>query len=70
MLPTRIDRIDVDFNGKDTTILFKLLDRSSVHGNIINPVEQISLEDAESLLRNKINNGELKIRVNNQVNYL
>ena len=43
----------IDYSDKETIVLFKLLDKSPITGNIINPVAQISLEDAESLLKKK-----------------
>lgn len=61
LLRTRIDQITLDFDQYKTYVSFKLLEKSPVTGNVINPVQQISLDDAQSLLRQKIDNGEFII---------
>lgn len=58
ILPTRIDQVDLDFKDGDTIASFKILDKASIHGNVENPIAQLSLDDAYSMLKRKINDGD------------
>lgn len=42
------------------------MEKSPITGNVLNPVSQISLIDAQNMLKDKINNGEFKFTINNK----
>ena len=54
-------KLKLNFDEDKTYVSFKLLDKSPIKGNVINPVSQISLDDAKELLEKKVNNGEFTI---------
>ena len=43
-------KLKLNFDEDKTYVSFKLLDKSPIKGNVINPVSQISLDDAKELL--------------------
>ena len=65
VLPTRVADVQLDFVNRDLDVVFKLLDRSDIQGNVESPVYQMCLNDAYTLLNCKINNGEFQVRLDN-----
>ena len=68
LLPTRVDQVQLDFEDDSAIVIFKLLEKSNLHGNVESPVEQMSLKDAYTLLENKVNNWEFNFNIENKVN--
>lgn len=63
VLPTRIADLQLDFDSGDLNVVFKLLERSNIQGNVENPVYQMSLNDAYTLLRSKVDSGEFQFKL-------
>lgn len=67
LIPTRVDQVQLDFIDGEAVVIFKLLEKSSILGNVENPVEQMSLKDAYTLLEKKVDNWDFKLNINNEV---
>ena len=57
----------LDFVDGNMNVLLKLLERPRIQGNVQNPLYQISLEDAMSLLTKYIDNGQLTVEIDTKV---
>lgn len=64
LLPTRIANIQFEETSNETIVFFKLLDNIPIAGDVVNPVVEISLSDAYTLLKKQISGGNLIVTVN------
>ena len=55
--------------SSETIVFFKLLDNIPIAGDVVNPVVEISLSDAYTLLKKQISGGNLIVTVNGIVRW-
>lgn len=60
-------KIKIEEKGNETLVIFKLLDKLPITGDVENPVEEISLSDAYDVIEKVINRGNLSFIYNGTV---
>ena len=56
--------LKLDYANGGVNIVFKLLERPNVQGNVENPVAQMTLDEAVILIRDLVNSGQLTLPFN------
>ncbi|XP_013419344.1 uncharacterized protein LOC106180028 [Lingula anatina] len=61
--PLRIDNLQVDFDGENIMVTFRMLDKAPIKGDVVMKVQEVDLDVAVSLLTTAISKGTFTVLI-------